>query len=233
MSKAAKPKPKKATAKKGAAKKAAPKKVAAKKAASKKAVAKKVAANIVVDDPDRKLTIMVSSTVYGMESDLDQIAAILRQQYGYNVVMSKEGSVYVPVEFIDSPEKACLKAVADCDLFFGIIFPRYGSGITHKEFKEAVRLDKPRWFIAHEKIEFLRKLFQQFMFDKDGKRNAFDINKTTVLDSIKVVDMYNDVRQNWVQSFTTIDEVMLFLETQFGDMKKRIEEIDNRKNKKK
>ncbi|MCY7421564.1 MAG: hypothetical protein LH478_07455 [Chitinophagaceae bacterium] len=94
-------------------------------------------------------------------------------------------------------------------------------------------MDKPRWFIAHEKIEFLRKLFQQFMFDDKGKRNGFDIKKTSVLDSIKVVDLYNDVRANWVQSFTTIDEVMVFLETQFGDMKKRIDEIDNRKKKEK
>jgi len=47
--------------------------------------------------------------------------------------MSKEGSVYVPIEFRNSPEKACLKAVDDCDLFLGIIFPRYGLGITHKD----------------------------------------------------------------------------------------------------
>ncbi|MCY7421563.1 MAG: DUF4062 domain-containing protein [Chitinophagaceae bacterium] len=111
MTKAAKTKLKKVTAKKAVAKKAAQKKVVAKKAVIRKSVPAQ----------DRKLTIMVSSTVYGMESDLDQIAVILRQQFGYRVVMSKEGSVYVPVEFIDSPEKACLKAVEDCDLFFGII----------------------------------------------------------------------------------------------------------------
>lgn len=190
----------------------------------KKAVAKKA-----VVPKKKQLTIMVSSTVYGTEADLDQIAAILRQQFGYKVIMSKEGSVYVPVGF--TPEQACLKAVNDCDLFFGIIFPRYGSGITHKEFLEANRLDKPRWFISHEKIEYLRKLLQPKMYTKKGKRTKFSIPKTTVLDSIKVVDMYNDVRANWVQSFTQLSEVMIFLETQFGDMHKRIDEIENLKKK--
>ena len=173
----------------------------------------------------KKLKIMVSSTVYGAESDLDQIAALLRQQFGYDVIMSKEGSVYVPIGF--TPEQACIQAVNDCDLFFGIIFPRYGSGITHKEFCEANRLNKPRWFVSQEKIEFLRKLLQPKMYTKKGKRKKFEIPKTSVLDSVKVVDMYNDIKKNWVQSFTNISEVQLFLETQFGDVKKRREEIDH------
>jgi len=173
----------------------------------------------------KKLKIMVSSTVYGAQADLDQIAAILRQSYGYDVIMSKEGSVYVPVGH--NPEKACLDAVADCDLFFGIIFPRYGSGITHKEFLEAKRLDKPRWFVSHEKIEYLRKLLEPKMYTKNGKRKKFDIPSTSVLDSIKVVDMYNDVRANWVQSFDRFDETLRFIETQFKDIKKRRKEVND------
>lgn len=172
-----------------------------------------------------KLKIMVSSTVYGAQADLDQIAVILRQSYGYDVIMSKEGSIYVPIGY--TPEQACLKAVEDCDLFFGIIFPRYGSGLTHKEFLEANRLNKPRWFISHERIEFLRKLLQPKMYTRKGARKKFEIPETSVLDSVKVVDMYNDIKDNWVQSFTQIGEVMTFLETQFGDMKKRIKEIDD------
>jgi hypothetical protein len=182
------------------------------------------AAKKVAQAKKKQLTIMVSSTVFGAESDLDQIAAILRQQFGYKVVMSKEGSVYVPVGF--TPEQACLKAVHDCDLFFGIIFPRYGSGITHKEFLEANKINKPRLFISHERIEYLRKLLQPKMYTKKGRRTKFSIPKTTVLDNIKVVDMYNDVNANWVQSFNQSSEVMLFLETQFADMQKRCEEIE-------
>ena len=85
----------------------------------------------------KKLKIMVSSTVYGSESDLDAIYNIL-DGFGYEVVMSKEGNVYVPAGH--TPKQACLKAVEDCDLFFGIVFPRYGSGITHEEFLKAEEL---------------------------------------------------------------------------------------------
>ena len=64
------------------------------------------------------------------------------------------------------------------------------------------------------------------MYTKTGKRKKFEIPKTSVLDSVKVVDMYNDVRENWVQSFSTMAEVRLFLDTQFGDITKRIEELE-------
>lgn len=173
----------------------------------------------------RKLKIMVSSTVYGSEDILAQIAAVLRQQFGYEVIMSKEGSVYIPIEHITNPEGACLQAVNDCDLFLGIIFPRYGSGITHKEFKEAVRLGKPRWFVAHEKIEYLRKLFDPYLFDGNNNRTDFELRKNSVLDSIKVVDMYNDVRNNWVQSFTNTGELLFFIEQQFKDYNRRLKEL--------
>jgi hypothetical protein len=62
--------------------------------------------------PNDPLKIMVSSTVYGSESDLDQIQAILKG-YGYDVVMSKNGTIYVPIGV--SNEEACLQAVEDCD----------------------------------------------------------------------------------------------------------------------
>lgn len=48
--------------------------------------------------PDKKLKIMVSSTVYGSENDLDQIKYIL-EGFGYDVIMSKEGNVYVPTGY--------------------------------------------------------------------------------------------------------------------------------------
>ncbi|MFA9388446.1 MAG: ATP-binding protein [Prolixibacteraceae bacterium] len=66
---------------------------------------------------DDKLKILVSSTVYGSDSDLDQIKYTL-EGFGYEVVMSKEGRVYVAID--DDPTAACLKAVEDCDLFLGI-----------------------------------------------------------------------------------------------------------------
>lgn len=176
-----------------------------------------------------KIKIMVSSTVYGNENILDQIAVILRQKYGYDVIMSKEGSVYVPVDCTENKEKACLRAVYDCDMFLGIIFPRYGSGITHKEFLEAKRLNRPRIFLAHERIELLRKLFHPYLFDEDKQRTDFEIKENSVLDSIKVVDMFYDVSNNWIQPFSYEGELLFFIEQQFKDHKKRITELQKHK----
>ena len=47
----------------------------------KKVVAKKAIAKKAATPKKKQLTIMVSSTVYDSESDLDQIAAILGQQF--------------------------------------------------------------------------------------------------------------------------------------------------------
>ena len=177
---------------------------------------------------DKPLTIMVSSTVYGVESDLDSIYAILKG-FGYNVVMSKEGTVYIPAGM--SNEEACMKAVEDCDLFLGIIFPRYGSGITHKEFKKAIELDKPRWFIAHHYVTFAREILKQYMYKGKRRNRSFVFKKTGTIDNINVIDMYNDAilndipvtdrKSNWAQPFFKTPEIMLFLETQFKDVAKR------------
>lgn len=182
----------------------------------------------------KKLKIIVSSTVYGTESDLDQIEAILKG-FGYDVVMSKNGTVYIPSGM--SNEEACLKAVEECDLFFGITFPRYGSGITHKEILKAIELDKPRWFIAHHYVKFAREILKQYMYNEDGTKNEdFKFKKTGVLDKIEVIQLYNDAIQNdipieerksnWAQAFFKTSDIHPFLETQFKDMKRRIEELE-------
>jgi len=174
-----------------------------------------------------KLKIMVSSTVYGSESDLNQIKVLL-ESYGYEVLMSKDGTIYYSFDEGTTPEIACIQAVDDCNIFFGIIFPRYGSGITHKEFQRAVERDVPMCFVTHHYIEFTRKLMQQYMYDADGERNEFEIQRTSVLDSVKVVDMYNLVRHKWVQPFWNIADILIFVETQFKDYDKRKQELENR-----
>ena len=182
--------------------------------------------------PTDQLKIFVSSTVYGSESDLDQINGILKG-FGYDVVMSKNGTVYVPMSV--SNEAACLQAVEDCDLFLGIIFPRYGSGITHKEFSKAIELDKPRWFISHHYVTFARDLLKQYMFRGTRHNRSFRFKKTGVLDSADVIHMYNEAIQNhlaadirkshWAHPFFKTSETFDFLKTQFGDMGRRIEEL--------
>lgn len=192
----------------------------------------KPAKKAIAKTADKPLTIMVSSTVYGSESDLDSIYGILKG-FGYNVVMSKEGTVYVPAGM--SPEEACMQAVKDCDLFLGIIFPRYGSGITHKEFKKAIELNRPRWFIAHHYVTFAREILKQYMFRGTRRNRSFTFRRTGAMDNIKVIDMYNDAilneipvadrKSNWAQPFFKTPEIMTFIDTQFSDMAKRKEEV--------
>lgn len=182
--------------------------------------------------PRDKLKIMVSSTVYGAESDLTAIQAMLKG-YGYDVVMSMGGTLYVPIGV--SNEAACIQAVDDCDLFFGIIFPRYGSGITHKEFDRAIELDKPRWYAAHHHVTFARELMKQYMFRGSRRNRQFKYKKTGVLDNTDVIHMYNEAiqsdvavgsrRSHWAQPFIRTPEVFPFIETQFSDMGKRIDEL--------
>lgn len=91
-------------------------------------------------------TIMVSSSVNGFETQLNLIFTYLTQ-LGFNVVMSKEGTLKVSPRL--GSFGSCLKAVEDCDLFFGIIRKNCGTGrmdecsITFEEFKRARKCGKP------------------------------------------------------------------------------------------
>lgn len=232
MSKAAKPKPKKASAKKGAAKKAAPKKAVVRKVAVKKAAAKKNAAK-------QKLKIMVASTVYSNRDVLLQVCAMLNN-YGYHVINSEYGTLHPALG--QNNTDACIQAVGECDIFFGLINPFYSTGITHLEFQEAIRLNKPRRFMAHSFVTFSRKLLEQFMYSDAAKtvRTAFTIHRTSVMDDIRVIDMYNDAVQlnlpyadrkfHWVQEFFRYDDVFRHVETLFKDINRVERELDNLNN---
>lgn len=206
----------------------------------KKAIAKKAVVKKAVVLKKKQLTIMVSSTVYGAQSDLKQISGILTG-YGYKVVMSMEGTVYVPIGV--SNEEACLQAVQDCDLFLGIVFPRYGSGITHKEFSKAIEIDAPRWFISHQYVTFARDILKQYMFRGKRRNRQFKYTKTDVMDKVDVIHVYNEAIQNhiasdkrrshWAQPFFSISDIFHFLKEQFGDMEKRVKELEEFKKKKK
>jgi hypothetical protein len=184
----------------------------------------------------KKPIIMVASTVYGgFESDLDQICATLRG-FGYEVWNSRIGTipVYPNLSAFDS----CIKAVAECDLFLGLIRPYYGSGkeeeglaITHREILKAIELDKPRWFLAHHHVVFARQILKQYMFDANEQPIPnFKFKKCSVMDDIRVIAMYNDAirneipikerRGNWVQEFTKIDNILEYISAQFSDIKR-------------
>lgn len=183
-----------------------------------------------------KIKIMVASTVYQNRDLLLQICGILNN-YGYHVINSEYGTVYPPLGMNNID--ACIAAVGECDIFFGIINPMYSTGITHLEFQRAIEINKPRRFIAHSFVTFSRKLLAQYMYADAAKnqRNNFEIQTTSVMDSVKVIDMYNDAVQinlayeerkyHWVQEFFRPDEALRHVDTLFRDIKRVERELAN------
>lgn len=190
----------------------------------------------------KKLTVMVSSTVYGVEELLDRVYSLLTA-FGYEVWMSHKGSV--PVSSNETAFESCLKAVEKCDLFLGIITPQYGSGvdatglsITHKEMKKAIELNKPRWFLAHDQVVFARRLLMDLGYKTQEQRSELTLRKGAAsISNIKVIDLYEDAtmeqlplddRQgNWVQKFDRDDDANLFVVAQFSryqDVEQRLTE---------
>lgn len=164
----------------------------------------------------KKLTVMVSSTVYGVEELLDRVYSLLTA-FGYEVWMSHKGTV--PVSSNETAFESCLKAVEKCDLFLGIITPQYGSGIngnelsiTHQEMKKAISLNKPRWFLAHDHVVFARKLLNDLWYVEDDENAKDDAGnrikgpfvgaigraqlklsrKASSITDIRVIQMYED-----------------------------------------
>lgn len=184
----------------------------------------------------KKLKIMLSSTVIGSEVIIENVFATL-VGFGYEVLCSHKGTVYsIPGK---SPKESCLQAVSDCDFFFGIIFPRYGSSITHDEFKKAIELDKPRGFIVDGHVDFARLLLKQFMYDENGVRNDFKLDKKTpIINDVRVIDLYNDAigdglpleKRLWAHKFYNYPlDGAPFVANQFKDYKKFSSDILNLK----
>jgi hypothetical protein len=185
---------------------------------------------------NRKLKLMVSSTVYGIEELLERIYTLLAVDY--DVWMSHKGTL--PVRSDRTAFENCLDAVEQCDLFLGIITSSYGSGqdpddptsksITHQEILKAIELDKPRWILAHEYVVFARLLLKNLGYEGAKKREGLLLKKNSVLADLRVIDLYEDAikdidppgdvplaerRGNWVQNYHSGDDASLFICTQF------------------
>jgi Domain of unknown function (DUF4062) len=196
--------------------------------------------------PDPKLSIFVSSTVYGIEELLDRIYVLLTA-YGYDVWMSHKGTV--PVRSDKSAFENCHEAVKKCDLFLGIITTHYGSGqdkkrpddvsITHQEVQLAIKLRKPRWLLAHDHVVFAWSLLRNMGHKSktDRKKLSAGFKSTPILDDLRVLDLYEEAiidgiplaerNGNWVQKFRSTDDGSLFVGAQFfryQEVEKFIEE---------
>jgi hypothetical protein len=187
---------------------------------------------------EKKVKIMVGSTVYGFEDQLSQIVAQLNT-LGYDVLNSHYGSIKVNPNLSNLDN--CLKAVDECDLFLGIIRPYCGTGnigeknITFEEIKEAIRLRKPYWFLVHRDVVYTRLLLKKMKL-KSGDEVMFTDNR--LFDKLSI-EMYEYVIKNhipvtlrngnWAQEFYRLDEMMVYINAQFIN-KDFINEVMNPKN---
>lgn len=192
---------------------------------------------------DGRIEIMIASSVYGYEDQINQICGIF-EQMGYQPISSHYKTMLVDPAL--SNMQNCLNAVESCDIFLGIIRPFYGSGvidqtsITHEEMKKAIELKKPHWFIAHRDIRVARTLLKQYRFNADHTRNNdFVYRSTNILDDIRVVDMYEDTIQNdipveervghWTDEFFDINDIIKVVQTQFADTGRILQIIEKMK----
>jgi uncharacterized protein DUF4062 len=184
---------------------------------------------------ERPLRILVSSVVHGYEDFLESIYAILGH-FGYEVLMSHNGTIPIDPEI--SAMSSCLDAVENCDLFLGIILPRYGSGkeeghshsIVHREAEKAIELNKPRWFLVHEYVVIARQLLLPYR-DESRKpefvlKSGIKFQSTAILSDLRVLELYelamrHDIPQvmnrkgNWVQTYGPEEDARLFATAQF------------------
>lgn len=186
----------------------------------------------------KRPSVLVSSTVYGIEELLERIYVVL-VGLGYDVWMSHKGTL--PVRSGCTAFENCLRAVEDCDLFFSIITTAYGSGkdgsgnsITHQELERAIALDKPRWVLTHSDVVFARRLLRDLGLGTKEKRSKLNVVKgASSVSDLRVIDLYElairdgkplaDRKGNWVQAFRSDEDAMLFASAQFS----RYQEAEN------
>jgi hypothetical protein len=180
------------------------------------------------------IKIMVSSAVYGYENEIQQICTVINSysnsKYEYKTLNSHIGSI-PPIPGLSNAE-SCLRAVEDCDYFFGIILPRYGSGITKDEFDKAIELDKPRGYLSHYTVRIARDLLAQYMYldIKTRERNPdFKFKSTPVFQDARIIDMYNEAikdgepieERKWAQEFGhSSGDALVFVEALFGNIER-------------
>ncbi len=192
---------------------------------------------------DGKIEIMIASSVYNFEDQLNEICGLF-EQMGYHPINSHYKTL--PTHPGKSNKDNCLEAAKKCDCFFGIIRPFYGTGIigdtsiTHEEMKIAIALKKPRWFVAHRDVRVARVLLKQYRFDADKKPiPEFKYKETSLLDDIRVIDMYDDTIQSnirpeerighWTDEYFVLNDIKKVIQTQFGDQKRILEIIKSMK----
>lgn len=192
------------------------------------------------------IKVFVSSTVYNFETDLRRIFTLL-DAYGYDVYMSKEGTI--PLNSQLSNLINCVNGVEDCDVFLGIIRPLVGSGvlkkgersITAREFDKAIEIGIPRYILADYRVEFAHQFLKLMRISiddipmnkerkttKDDGQTAITLAPNNLIQG-ECVDIYRKAIQdhinpatmrvgNWAQPFKDGEDILRFIEAQFKDV---------------
>lgn len=196
---------------------------------------------------ESKLSIMVASTVYDIRPLLRQVFGILTG-YGYDVMMSDR--LTVPVDPRKHNFESCIRAVEKCDLFFGIITPAYGTGIsesdkrsiTHMELLKSIELNKPRFMLCDQAVIASRVLLNGLAFNgqrlKGSKgRIGLELVSKSVLKDLRTIDMLeaalredvdlDDRTNHWVSEFESEMDVLNYIATMFDPVGKNREFLDD------
>ncbi len=192
------------------------------------------------------LKLMVSSTVYGIEELLDQVYAMLSTfGYEVWVSHKGTVTVYPTQTALESCLKAveeCDLFLSIITPRYGSGVVAGQESITHQELLKAIECQKPRWVLAHDHVVFCRALFRKLGcsdlksreaalnklgFNDEKSRKALRKREELIIDDFRILDMYDsairhdisvyqDRKGNWVQKFTTSDDVKLFATAQFS-----------------
>ncbi len=192
-----------------------------------------------MSSPAKPITVMVSSTVYGIEDLLDRVYDLLTE-FGYEVWMSHKGTL--PVFSNVSAFENCKEGVRRCKIYLGIIGTRYGTGvdtadpiqpsIVHQELRLAIELKKPRWLLAHENIMTARTLLAKLGHAGTEGRKNLKLQRSDVLEDLRLIDMYEEAIfdrlplaervGNWVQKFHDEKDSGRYIISQF----RRYQEVE-------
>ena len=188
-------------------------------------------------------TIMLASTDYGHDEEVRKVAACMKR-YGYRVVNSLMGTL--PSSSGKSNMENCVDAVADSDLFFGIIHTDYGSGnidgknITREEFRKAVELDKQRWGMVDEVVVIARNVINHLCLVSElskPKEQRSEVSKLVTMRKNSFLDyecigFYDEMIQsdrpagervgNWIQPYHSLADILRYVKTNLYDNKEKV-----------
>lgn len=136
-----------------------------------------------------KLKIWLSATSISVE-DLGQIIPVLNRKY--DIVQNQDVIIRAGDDF---NLETHLKELEQCDLFLGIIQPKFSklkTGIENiylEEIKKAIELSIPYWYLVHRDVTFTRKLLNDLVITKEDVVKS----KNRYFFDVRTIDIYKEV----------------------------------------